>query len=328
MSGHYSCHTPEKCYADEMKSLLTWRQPLGLSRQSETTRLRSRTPLAAALVCFLNFPVFAASWTVQAQPPKLVNGAPLLFRVKSPSRLESLSGSWFGHPLTFSYQPSSKTWFALAGVGFDIKPGRYKLELTGTTPAKTLVTFARMFPVGPANYPKIKVQLAVDRKFTEPDPEQVKQIADSNKIKEEHLNQVTPEREWDGNFAPPVDAPTSDVYGSQRIFNGVAQRPHYGLDFRVHTGTPVKAMNDGTVLLARFLYYEGNFVVIDHGQGLLTMYLHLSQLETKEGEVVKRGQEIGLSGGSGRATGPHLDVRVRWQGVYLDPARLLQMSLP
>jgi murein DD-endopeptidase MepM/ murein hydrolase activator NlpD len=87
-------------------------------------------------------------------------------------------------------------------------------------------------------------------------------------------------------------------------------------------------MNAGTVLLARFLYYEGNFVVIDHGQGLLTMYLHLSQLETKEGETVKRGQEIGLSGGSGRATGPHLDVRVRWQGVYLDPARLLGMSLP
>lgn len=310
-----------------MKSMLTWRQFLGLSRRSEAKRPRSRMPLAA-LVCFLNLPVFAASWTVQAQPPKLVNGAPVLFRVKCPSRLESLSGSWFGHPLTFSYQPSNKTWFALAGVGFDIKPGKYKLELTGTTPAKALITLARTFAVGPANYPKIKVQLAVDRKFTEPDPEQVKQIADSNKIKEEHLNQVTPEREWDGNFAPPVDASTSDVYGSQRIFNGVAQRPHYGLDYRVHTGTPVKAMNDGTVLLARFLYYEGNFVVIDHGQGLLTMYLHLSQLETKEGEAVKRGQEIGLSGGSGRATGPHLDVRVRWQGVYLDPARLLQMSLP
>src|SRR5579864_117003 len=223
MSGHYSCHTPKKCYAAEMRLMLTWRQPepLGLSRPTEARRLRSRMPLAAALLCFLSLPLFAASWTVHAQPPKPVNGAPVLFRVKSPSRLESLSGSWFGHQLTFSYQPSSKTWFALGGVGFDIKPGKYKLELTGTTSAKTLVTFARMFPVGLANYPKIKVQLAVDRKFTEPDPEQVKQIADSNKIKEEHLNQVTPEREWDGNFAPPVEAPTSDVYGSQRIFNSV-----------------------------------------------------------------------------------------------------------
>jgi murein DD-endopeptidase MepM/ murein hydrolase activator NlpD len=306
-----------------MNCVLTWRQPLWLSRRRET-----RLPLAVAVVCFLSLPTFGASWTVQAQPPKLVNGAPVLFKVKSPSRLESLTGTWFGHQVTFSYQNSSKSWFALAGVSFDIKPGKYKLELRGTTAANAAVTFARTFVVGLASYPKIKVQLAVDKKFTAPDPEQLKLIAESNKVKDEHLNQLTPEREWDGSFDPPVDAPTSDVYGSQRIFNGVAQRPHYGLDFRVHTGTSVKAMNDGTVLLARFLYYEGNFVVIDHGQGLLTMYLHLSQIETKEGEAVKRGQEIGLSGGSGRATGPHLDVRVRWQGIYLDPARLLQMSLP
>jgi murein DD-endopeptidase MepM/ murein hydrolase activator NlpD len=265
---------------------------------------------------------------VQTQPQKLVNGAPVLFRVKPAAKLASLTGNWFGHQLNFSYDSHSKTWFALAGVSFETKPGRYKLELSGETTRKSSTKFARTFTISQAVYPKIRIELAVDKKFTEPDPEQLKQIADSNKVKEEHLNQLTPEREWGGNFAAPVDASTSDVYGSQRIFNGVAQRPHYGLDYRVRTGTSVKAMNAGTVLLARFLYYEGNFVVIDHGQGLLTMYLHLSQLETKEGETVKRGQEIGLSGGSGRATGPHLDVRVRWQGVYLDPARLLGMSLP
>jgi murein DD-endopeptidase MepM/ murein hydrolase activator NlpD len=87
-------------------------------------------------------------------------------------------------------------------------------------------------------------------------------------------------------------------------------------------------MNDGTVLLARPLYFEGNFVVLDHGQGFLTLYLHLSEFKVKEGDVVKRGQEIGLSGGTGRATGPHLHVAARWQGTYLDPARLMQLSLP
>jgi murein DD-endopeptidase MepM/ murein hydrolase activator NlpD len=87
-------------------------------------------------------------------------------------------------------------------------------------------------------------------------------------------------------------------------------------------------MNDGTVLLARPLYFEGNFVVLDHGQGLLTLYLHLSEFKVKEGDTVKRGQVIGLSGGTGRATGPHLHVAVRWQGTYLDPARLTQLSLP
>jgi len=87
-------------------------------------------------------------------------------------------------------------------------------------------------------------------------------------------------------------------------------------------------MNDGTVLLARPLYFEGNFVVIDHGQGLLTLYLHLSEFKVKEGDPVKRGQVVGLSGGTGRATGPHLHVAVRWQGTYLDPASLIRLRLP
>ena len=87
------------------------------------------------------------------------------------------------------------------GSGLRYQPGKYKLELTGTTTAKTAVTLRAASRSDAPNYPKIKVQLAVERKFTEPDPEQVKQIADANKIKEEHLNHVTPEREWDGNFA-------------------------------------------------------------------------------------------------------------------------------
>lgn len=280
------------------------------------------------LACTLAMPGFAAPWTVQTEPPKLVNGAPILFRVKSKAKLDSLTGTWLGHQLTFSYNRSTRTWFALGGTSFETNPGKYTLELTGTSATTSSVRFARTFTVGRAIYPKIRVELAVEKKFTAPDPEQVKQIGDSKKVKEEYLSRVTPEREWDGNFTAPVEAATSDVFGSQRIFNGVAQREHQGLDYRVHTGTPVAAMNDGTVLLARFLYFEGNCVVIDHGQGLLTLYFHLSELKVKEGDPVKRGEIIGLSGGTGRATGPHLHVAVRWQGTYLDPARLLQMSLP
>ncbi|HST12482.1 MAG TPA: M23 family metallopeptidase, partial [Terriglobales bacterium] len=103
---------------------------------------------------------------------------------------------------------------------------------------------------------------------------------------------------------------------------------HQGLDYRVGPGTPVMAVNSGTVLLARPLYFEGNCVVIDHGQGLLSLYLHLSELKVKEGEHVDRGIEIGLSGATGRATGPHLHLAVRWQGVYVDPAVLLRLPLP
>jgi len=274
-------------------------------------------------------PARAARWTVRAQPAHLVNGSPVLFQVKPGVPIDSLTGTWLGHQISFSYNASTKTWFALAGVSIETKPGRYALDLSGTTAAgKTALTFSQAFSVTRARYPKIKVALEVEKKFTEPTPEQQQQIAEGVKIKQDYLNRVTPEREWEGNFGAPADAPISDVFGSQRIFNGTAQSPHLGLDFRVPTGTPVAAMNDGTVLLARPLFFEGNFVVIDHGQGLLTLYLHLSEFTVKEGDIVKRGQTIGLSGGTGRATGPHLHVAVRWQGTYLDPERMMQLSLP
>jgi murein DD-endopeptidase MepM/ murein hydrolase activator NlpD len=306
-----------------------WRQPHLLSRRSEARRPYAWMLVFVASLFLLARPATAAPWTIQAQPPRLVNGAPVLFQVHPSTKLAALNGTWLGHELTFSYKASTKTWFALAGVAFETNPGTYTLELRGENASgKTPLIFKRVFRVARAQYPKIKVELAVEKKFTQPDPEQQKQIAEGVKVKQDYLGRVTPEREWNGNFAAPVDAANSDVFGSQRIFNGVAQRPHFGLDYRVHTGTAVAAMNDGTVLLARFLYFEGNCVVIDHGQGLLTLYFHLSEIKVKEGDPVKRGEEIGLSGGTGRATGPHLHVAVRWQGTYLDPARLLQLSLP
>ena len=284
-------------------------------------------PVLASLLSIT--PASAANWTVRAQPARLVNGGPVLFQVTSPTRLQTLNGTWLGHEVAFSFDAKSKTWYALAGVSFETTPGKYPLELTGTRAGSNApVTISHSFTVAAGKYPKIRVELTVEKKFTEPSPEQQEQIAEGVKIKQDYLSRVTPSREWDGNFTPSATADISDVFGSQRIFNGKAQRPHFGLDYRVPSGTPVAAMNQGTILLARFLYYEGNCVVIDHGQGLLTLYFHLSEFKVKEGDPVKRGQIIGLSGGTGRATGPHLHVAVRWQGTYLDPASLIGLRLP
>jgi murein DD-endopeptidase MepM/ murein hydrolase activator NlpD len=274
----------------------------------------------------------AAGWSVHAQPTRLVNGSPVVFQVKAPSRLQSLKGSWLGHEFPFSFDAKTRVWYALAGISLETVPGSYSLQLTGenlaTKAAAGNLTFTRNFSIARGQYPKIKVNLSVESKFTEPTPEQVKQINEGQEIKKEYLNRITPDREWSGRFIAPADAAISDVFASERIFNGKTSSPHLGLDFRVPTGTPVEAMNDGTVLLARPLYFEGNFVVLDHGQGLLTLYLHLSEFKVKEGDQVKRGQVIGLSGGTGRATGPHLHVAVRWQGTYLDPAQLIKLRLP
>ena len=293
--------------------------------------------LVALILIATALPASAASWTVRTEPSKLVNGAPFLVRVRTPSRVSSLSGVWLSHQLIFSFDSGSNTWFALAGTSFETAPGSYPLEISGQpagatspdhVPSLPPLSFTRKLTVGRGKYPKRPGQLEVPGKFTAPTEEQTREIEESKKIKDETLNRVTPDREWSGNFAEPANAEISDVFGAARVFNGKTQSLHLGLDFRVPTGTPVAAMNDGTVLLARPLYFEGDFVVIDHGQGLLTLYLHLSEFKVKEGDVVKRGQIIGLSGGTGRATGPHLHVAVRWQGTYLDPARLTQLALP
>jgi len=270
----------------------------------------------------------AAHWTVVHQPASLVNGTPVLFRVTTPKPVHTLSGKWLGHEIAFSFDAGRKSWFALAGVSLETKPGSYAIDLQAETTAGPTIAFEKKIRVHHQRYPRRVVPLAVPGHFTAPSPEDLRQIEQDKETKVEVFKTVSPEREWTGSFAAPVDAEISDVFGSVRVFNGSAQRPHEGLDFRVPSGTSVAAVNSGRVILARPMFFEGNWVVIDHGQGLLTLYLHLSKFSVKEGDEVSKGQPIGLSGGTGRATGPHLHLAVRWQGVYVNPQVLLQLKLP
>ena len=122
-------------------------------------------------------------------------------------------------------------------------------------------------------------------------------------------------------FIIPVDdAIITGVYGSQRILNGKPKWPHYGLDFAQKEGTPVKAMLDGIVTLAESdLYYTGGTLIFDHGHGISTLYMHMQKIFVKKGQKIKQGEVIGTVGSTGRATGPHLDVRLNWFQTRLDP---------
>ncbi len=268
-----------------------------------------------------------ARWTLRYQPARVVNGAPVLFRVTTPKPAQTVSAKWLDHEITFDFDASRKVWFGLAGVSLETKPGTYPIELQAETESGTPLMFKHAIRVQRQRYPKVVV-LKVPGRYTAPDPEQLRVIAQDKQIKDQAFKAVTPERQWRGSFQPPVTTSISDVFGVQRVFNGAVQSTHQGLDFHAPTGTPVSAVNAGTVILARPLYFEGNCVVIDHGQGLLTLYLHLSEFSVKEEEHVSKGQQIGFSGGTGRATGPHLHLAVRWQGVYLNPATLLSLRLP
>jgi murein DD-endopeptidase MepM/ murein hydrolase activator NlpD len=129
-------------------------------------------------------------------------------------------------------------------------------------------------------------------------------------------------------FSKPVDNYTiTGVYGSQRILNGKPRRPHYGLDFAAPEGTPIKAMLDGVVTLSKSdLYFTGGTIIFDHGHGISTLFMHMKDLNVKVGQKVKQGQIVGTLGKSGRATGPHLDVRLNWFDVKLDPVSILNLN--
>ena len=126
-------------------------------------------------------------------------------------------------------------------------------------------------------------------------------------------------------FMIPVDNATiTGVYGSQRILNGKPKWPHYGLDFAQKEGTPVKSMLDGIVTLAEpDLYYTGGTLIFDHGHGISTLYMHMQKILVEKDQKIKQGEVIGTVGSTGRATGAHLDIRLNWFDIRLDPATAL-----
>ena len=126
-------------------------------------------------------------------------------------------------------------------------------------------------------------------------------------------------------FIQPIDdAIITGVYGSQRILNGKPRRPHYGLDYAANEGTSIKAMMDGIVTLAeKDLYFTGGTIILDHGHGVSTLYMHLKDINVKKNQRIKQEEIIGTVGKTGRSTGPHLDIRLNWFDVKLDPESVL-----
>ena len=128
-------------------------------------------------------------------------------------------------------------------------------------------------------------------------------------------------------ITPLQNAIVTGVYGSQRILNGKPKWPHYGIDFAADEGTEIKAMLDGIVTLAEpDLFYTGGTLIFDHGHGVSTLYMHLKKILVKKGQKVKQGEVIGTVGSTGRSTGAHLDVRLNWFQIRLDPATVLDIK--
>jgi len=265
------------------------------------------------------------TYGVAITPAVVAAGSPELIRVDAPAGA-ALNGEWLGKKLEFFRGRDGKAWYALAGVDVEGAAGPSDLRIIARLAnGSGEQDLSRSVEIHPAHYRTST--LTVAPQFVAPGPEELKRIKSESELKAKVFAASAPEPLWSGDFRAPVTAPPTDSFGTRRMFNGTLASVHKGMDFRAPMGTPVRASNSGVVVLAAPLYYEGNCVVIDHGLGLFTISMHLSRIDVHEGQRVSLGERIGLSGATGRVTGPHLHWAVRWQDAYLDPAKLLRMNL-
>jgi murein DD-endopeptidase MepM/ murein hydrolase activator NlpD len=243
---------------------------------------------------------------VRWSPRPVFNGAPVLFESKSFSG----RGTWLGKEIEF--RPDGDSFSALAGVNLNQAPSRYPLALGDKTVDITVIR--RVYPSS---------TITVPQKFVEPPKEVQAQIDEEVAIKQNVFKSSRPNRLWRGPFVAPANTPYTSSFGVRRIYNGKTLSVHQGLDYSAALGKQVIAANSGRVEIARYMYFEGGFIVIDHGESIFTLYMHLSEFLVREGDNINKGAPIAKSGSSGRVTGPHLHFAVRWQDAYLEPSTLL-----
>lgn len=214
-----------------------------------------------------------------------------------------------GKPV-LTVKEEGRRWIAIVGIPLTTKPGRQTLEVAGQP---------RHFQVGPREYRAQHITLKNQRQVN-PNPEDLKRIERELAEQNAAYRQFSARQPSNLLFDRPVNGPLSSPFGLRRFFNGEERNPHSGLDFAASTGTPIKAPAAGKVILVGDYFFNGRTVFVDHGQGLISMFCHLSAVDVKLGDELARGAVLGKVGATGRATGPHLHWNVSLNDARVDPA--------
>lgn len=210
----------------------------------------------------------------------------------------------------------------LLGLGRDA-PSSIELRIVDAEGLQTVQKFA----VAKREY-RIQRVNGVPAKTVNPPAADLARIRNDSALVKSARREITAREDFLDGFQIPLDGPITGVYGSQRVYNGVPKNPHYGVDYAAPTGTQVLSPAAGIVRLAHLdMFYSGGTLIVDHGHGLSSSFLHLSDILVAEGSRVSRGQPIAKVGATGRATGPHLDWRMNWHSERIDPQLVLE-TLP
>ena len=202
------------------------------------------------------------------------------------------------------------TWRAIVGIPLTVKPGIQQISAGGRD---------LNFTVGNKKYPEQRITLKNQRQVN-PNPDDIKRIDNELAIQIKAYRTFSPNTPSNLLLDKPVNGPLSSKFGVRRFFNGEERNPHAGLDFAVPAGTPIKTPAAGKVILIGNYFFNGNTVFVDHGQGFISMFCHMSKVDTKVGQQLARGDVVGKVGSTGRATGPHMHWNVSLNDARVDPA--------
>jgi murein DD-endopeptidase MepM/ murein hydrolase activator NlpD len=213
--------------------------------------------------------------------------------------------------------PEKGKWYAVVGLPLDMKTGAHSVRVVMGGQTKT-----HAFKVRAKKYPEQRITLKDKSKVELSAEDEARAIGEIATIKQLKLH-WQPSPDTDPAFIQPAQGRLSGHFGLRRIFNGQPRSPHAGIDVAVPTGTEVVASSHGNVLAVDDYFFNGKTVFLDHGNGLLTMYCHLDRIDVAADQTVRKGQAIGLSGKTGRATGPHLHWSVILNGAMVNPKLFL-----
>lgn len=268
--------------------------------------------------------VFVLAWIFSAHavtvvvPEHVGQGEPFWVEISTRKNPEKIAVSWMDKVVEYPVDlPGSQK--ILLGTGLD-KSGDYPLELIFDLPEGT-VNKTMVVSIMDKDYPA--QHLSLPESMVTPPQEVINRIIKERDLTVNALNTINHDRFWTEEFVRPVSGEVSSPFGVRRFLNEQPRSPHRGVDFRGAEGTPIKAMDAGQVILTGDYYYGGQTVIVDHGLGFQSLYMHLSKIEVSEGDYISRGEQIGLVGMTGRSTGPHLHFGVYILGEAVDPLYLL-----
>jgi murein DD-endopeptidase MepM/ murein hydrolase activator NlpD len=289
--------------------------------------------IITALVIFCGLPTPAGSAQsgsiagITLSSREVTNGSLLLLQIDTrklgpPVRDMRITFQQSVYPVYAHPVNPADTLFGLIAIPFRTAPGPAKLLLSWTNAAGD---HSRTIPFRIVAGKYKTDELKVDSSRVNPNKKNIERAQkEARKIKRVYA-EGSIARLWDGEFQLPMTSDITSPFGNKRVFNGQLKSFHNGIDFRARSATPVYAANSGVVKMAENLFYSGNAVVIDHGTGIFTIYAHLSSIDVTAGQLVEKGQRLGLTGATGRVSGPHLHWGVKVKGVAVNPMQLIQL---